>query len=69
MHQRLATQIREQMNLLVDQYDARLRLVPGYADLPQPARRDLERRVLQLIADCLDANDNRPLIQYIQDRV
>jgi len=68
MHQRLATQIREQMNLLVDQYDARLRLVPGYADLPQPARHDLERRVLQLIADCLDANDNRPLIQYIQDR-
>ena len=68
MFLRLATQIREQLNSLVDQYDARLRMVPGYANLPQAARRDLEQHVLQLIADCLEANDDSRLIQYIHER-
>ena len=47
MFQRLATQIQEQLNALVDQYDARLRTVPGYTNLPESARRDLEQHVLQ----------------------
>ncbi|HTP10600.1 MAG TPA: PAS domain S-box protein, partial [Anaerolineae bacterium] len=68
MHQRLATQIREQLNSLVDQYDARLRTVPGYANLPQTARRDLEQRVLQLIVACLEVNDDSQLIHYIHER-
>ena len=68
MFQRLAGRIREQANLLVDQYDERLRTVPGYANLPEPARRDLERRVLQLVIDCLEANDDSRLIQYLHER-
>ncbi len=68
MYQRLATQIRKQLNSLVDQYDEHLRTVPGYANLPEPARRDLEKRVLQLIADCLVTNDDSQLIQYIHER-
>ncbi len=68
MFQRLAARIREQLNFLVEQYDERLRAVPGYADLPQPARRDFERHALQLIAECLEANDDRQLIQYVRER-
>jgi PAS domain S-box-containing protein len=68
MVQRLATQLREQMQALVDRYDAQLSTVPGYADLPPAARRELEARVLHLMADCLDENDDSRLLQYIQDR-
>jgi PAS domain S-box-containing protein len=68
MFQRLATHIREQLDRLIDQYDARLHTVPGYANLPGPARRDLERRVLQIMADCLEANDDNRLIQYVRER-
>ncbi len=68
MFQRLATHIRADLERLIDQYDACLRTVPGYADLPESARRDLERRVLQLITDCLEANDDSRLIQYVHER-
>jgi PAS domain S-box-containing protein len=68
MFQRLATHIREQLDRLTDQYDARLHTVPGYANLPESARRELERRVLQLMADCLEANDDSRLIQYVHER-
>jgi PAS domain S-box-containing protein len=68
MFQRLATQIREQSNSLVDQYDARLSKVPGYANLPQTARRDLEQQILQLTAVCLETNNDSQLIQYIRER-
>ena len=68
MFQRLAARIREQLNFLVEQYDERLRAVPGYANLPQPARRDFERHALQPIAECLEANDDRQLIQYVREQ-
>ena len=68
MFQRLAARIREQLDSLVEQYDERLRTVPGYTNLPQPARRDFERHALQLIAECLEANDDRQLIQYVRER-
>ena len=68
MFRRLATQIRKQLPALAEQYDARLSTVPGYANLPQAARRDLEQHVLQLMADCLEKNDDSPLIQYIHER-
>ncbi len=68
MFQRLATHIREQLDRLIDQYDARLHTVPGYANLPESARRELERRVLQIMADCLEANDDSRLIQYVHER-
>jgi PAS domain S-box-containing protein len=67
MYQRLAVRIREQADLLVDQYDERLRTVPGYANLPEPERRDLERRVLQIVGDGLEANDDSRLIQTFQE--
>jgi PAS domain S-box-containing protein len=68
MYQRLATQIREQLNSLADQYEGRLRTVPGYANLPEAMRRELEQQVLRLIAECLEANDERRLTQYIRER-
>jgi len=68
MFQRLATRVREQLNALVDQYDAQLSTVPGYANLPPTARRDLEQHVLQIIAACLEANDDSQLVQYIRER-
>lgn len=68
MFQRLGTHVREQLDRLIDQYDARLRTVPGYANLPEAARRDLERHVLEMVADCLEANDDSRLIQYLEER-
>ncbi len=68
MYQRLASQLQKQLNSLVDQYDERLHIVPGYANLPESVRRDLERRVLQLVIECLKTNDDSQLIQYIRER-
>jgi PAS domain S-box-containing protein len=68
MYQRLASRIREQLSALIDQYDQRLCRVPGYTDLPEAARRDLEQRVLLLIADCLEVNDASRLIEFIHER-
>ncbi len=66
--QQLATIIQEQLDTLVDQYDARLRSVPGYSSLPEAVRRDLERRFLNLIIQSLEAADYSPLVQYAQER-
>jgi PAS domain S-box-containing protein len=68
MFPRFATQIRQQFPALLDQYDKQLRSVPGYASLPEPARRGLEQQVLQLMADCLDAGNDSALLQYIRER-
>ena len=64
----LATAIREQLEPLVDRYDAQLRTMPGYTSLPEAMRRDLERRFLNLIAESLDAGDYSQLVQYAQQR-
>ncbi len=66
--QQLATAIREQIDPLVDQYDARLCTMPGYSSLPEAMRRDLERHFLGLIAESLEAGDYSPLVQYAQQR-
>ena len=68
MHERLVQQIRSEMNSLVDRYDLRLRVIPGYAGLPQQARHSLERRVLELIAACLETNSDQPLNDYVGER-
>ncbi|CAG0926661.1 Aerobic respiration control sensor protein ArcB [Thermoflexales bacterium] len=68
MSQRLANQVRKHLNSLSDQYDAQLRRVPGYANLPDSTRRDLEQHVLQIMAQCLETNDARQLIQYVHAR-
>ena len=68
MYHRLANQIRQRLNSLVDQYDARLHLIPGYASLPETTRRDLAQRVLNLVAQCLDIDDDQGLIDYIHVR-
>ncbi len=68
MYPQLAAQIRKQLPAFVDQYDAQLRHVPGYAGVPEPARRDLEQQVLQIMADCLEGGDDSALIQYIHER-
>ncbi|GEM_PF-1289559 len=66
--QHLATIIREQIDTLVDQYDARLHSLPGYSSLPEAMRRDLERHFLNLIAESLEAGDYNLLVQYAQQR-
>ena len=45
-----------------------LRSVPGYANIPEPARREWEQQVLMVMADCLEAGDDSALIQYIHER-
>ena len=52
MSHRLAIHLRDHLNTLIDQYEARLRTAPYYADLPPATRRDLERHILSLTADC-----------------
>ena len=66
--QQLATILREQLDTLVDQYDARLRHMAGYSSLPETARRDLERRFLDLIIESVEADDYSSLVQYAQQR-
>lgn len=68
MYPRLAAQIHQQLPALLDRYDAQLRIVPGYAALPEPDRRGLEQQVLQLMADCLQIGDDAALIQYVNER-
>ncbi len=68
MYQQLATRIRQQLDSLVEQYEARLSVIAGYADFPQQARRDLAQQVLSLVAECLDSNDDQALINYIRER-
>jgi PAS domain S-box-containing protein len=68
MSQRLATQIRKQLQRLIDQYDEQLLQVPGYANLPAAARRDFEQHLLQLFADCLEANDDSRLVQSVHEQ-
>ncbi len=68
MYKRLAQHIRDEMDTLVDQYDVQLRLIPGYAELPGPARYDLERHVLELMITCLETDDEQPLIDYVHER-
>ncbi|HSD82902.1 MAG TPA: PAS domain S-box protein, partial [Anaerolineae bacterium] len=66
--QQLATTIREQVDLLVDQYDARLRTRPGYSSLPEALRRDLERQFLNTIVECLEKGDSTILVDYARQR-
>jgi PAS domain S-box-containing protein len=67
MHQ-LAAAIRQDIDRLVDGYDAGLNNLPGYDHLPKDLRHDLERRVLSLIAQCLDTGDYAALVQYVRER-
>jgi PAS domain S-box-containing protein len=66
--QQLATAIRDHVDALVDQYDARLQTMPGYSRLPETMRRELERHVLDLIAQCLEAADYSALVEYVGQR-
>ena len=42
--------------------------MPGYSSLPEAMRRDLERHVLNLIIQALEADDYSALVQYAQQR-
>src|SRR5512143_3644937 len=66
--QQLARAIREQIDPLVDRYDARLRTMPGYSGLPEAMRRYLGRRLLSLIVESLEVGDYSTLVQYAQQR-
>lgn len=66
--QQLAMLIREQLDTLVDQYDARLRTMPGYSSFPEAMRRDLERHFLNLIVQSLESGDYDLLVQYARER-
>ncbi len=66
--QQLAKAIRQQLDLLVDQYDARLRTMPGYSSLPEPLRRDLEQHLLNTMIECLETGDAVTLVEYARQR-
>jgi PAS domain S-box-containing protein len=66
--QQFADAIRENIDLLVDQYDAGLRSRPGYDRLPEALWHDLERDVISLISQCLERADYTTLVQYVQQR-
>jgi hypothetical protein len=59
MFLRLAAFLREQLDPLVVQYDERLRTVPGYANLPEAARHDLDDTARQADAEAnMTADDS-----------
>ena len=68
MFPRLAQQIRAQQAELIDLYDDHLCLIPGYANLPQAVRHDLESHILDLMAQAVEDADDSALIQYVYDR-
>ncbi len=68
MYQRLAAQIRHEMDSLVEQYDVQLSAIAGYTAMPSQERRDLAQRLLGLVADCLDSGADQVLIDYIRER-
>jgi PAS domain S-box-containing protein len=68
MSNRLAQQLHSQLDWLVDQYDTQLRLIPGCMELPESERRSLERQILELMADCLETDNDQPLIDYLCQR-
>jgi len=66
--QRFAARIRAELDSLVEQYDMRLADRPGYIRLPVAMRRDLERQLLNLIADALVQGDSRELVEHVRQR-
>ncbi|MBP7689688.1 MAG: PAS domain S-box protein, partial [Thermoflexales bacterium] len=66
--QNLADKIRAGLEALVEQYDVRLADRPGYNRLPAPMRRDLERQLLNLIADALIQGNSRELVEHVRQR-
>lgn len=66
--QNLADKIRAELDSLVEQYDVRLADRPGYNRLPAPMRRDLERQLLNLIADALIQGNSRELVEHVRQR-
>ncbi|MFN8596475.1 MAG: PAS domain S-box protein [Anaerolineae bacterium] len=66
--QKLAATIQTELETLVTQYDARLADRPGYRQLPAHMRRDLERQLLNRIADALTAGDSHDLVEHVRER-
>ncbi len=68
MLQKFAATIRAELESLVEQYDVRLAVRPGYDQLPELARRDLERQLLNMIADALTKGDSQELVEHVRQR-
>jgi PAS domain S-box-containing protein len=68
MH-KLASTLRENLNRLTEAYDLRLQKISGYADLPAASRLEAARYDLELIAACLEAQDDTRFVQFVRSRV
>jgi|GEM_PF-2308343 len=64
----LASTIRTNLGTLAAEYAQRLHELQGYADLPDQDRLDGARYDLELIATCLEAEDDGAFMGFIRDR-
>jgi PAS domain S-box-containing protein len=64
----LASTIKTSLDTLAAEYAQRLHEIGGYANLPERDRLDGARYDLDLIATCLEAEDNGAFLEFIRDR-
>jgi PAS domain S-box-containing protein len=67
MHE-LASEIRGQLDTLYRLLEQRMRDIEGYAELPDGARLDSARRDLDLVAACLEDEDDSGFRESIEER-
>jgi len=64
--QELASKMRDSLETLAQDFAARLKDVPGYAELPDRARLDAAKQTVRIVATCLEGGDQRTLAESIQ---
>ncbi len=67
MHQ-LASMIRTNLDTLAEEYARRVQEIGGYAELSAQDRLDVSRYDLELMASCLDAEDDGVFVRFIHSR-
>ncbi len=70
--QQLASILRRGLDAASDgvagAYARRLREIPGYSGLPHQVRLDVARRDIDIIATCLEAEDDEPFVAFTRER-
>jgi len=67
--EKLASAIRNRRDDLAAEYAGRLRLLKGYAELPESTLLDVARCDLDLLAACLEAQEAAPFISFTETRL
>ena len=65
MHE-LASNIRDNLDELADEYEQRLLGIAGYTRMPDQARREAARNAIQLIAAGLETGNQAQFVQFVQ---